>query len=633
MISNIHHIYLYQLGAGPLANNKLKEWNDGTHTNIKILLTELVNICLGRVPSDNHWFNFLDSYKVVLQNLSIHLKDKIMTPDLIEQDLINFRAEEKKIVTSFGMNYDTGDINERENIYFVLSKQAAYIILNKIFCYKLIRFHLNRHSSQLFNLPEIYEPDNADPIEIQIENAFQRIIQRVDYAPIFKKDNYFAQISFDDEMRQIIINYINSIVDSDIFENISEDFVSDMYIHLIPDSERKRLGQIYTPHKVAQAMAYISIDAESNVILDPACGSGTFLRSVYKQLEILKRNSGQTTELHRDILKQIWGIEINQFPAQLSMMNLALMKIESITDIVGIIVSDFFEISPLKQWLVTSIDLRTGESINTSLPLSFDIIIGNPPYICQENISNIGLIKTNLPLFANHRTFEYEIKRRKKTTRKYKLTLDGHSDIYTYFIWNATFFLKNHGRLCFIIPNKWLDVGYGEEMKKFILGHFKLLSIISFKKNVFSDADVSTIILLLERESNEQLRNENIVRFLHIENPINNEDLREYTRGSIDENILEGIEEDDIWNNLPQIHRTFVKQSNLDIEEKWSYRFLLQSKMLQILRKSHSKIKLNELNTILEVNGGLRTGNVDFFFLNQTQIDAYGILSNFYYPE
>jgi hypothetical protein len=78
VVSNIHHTYLYRLGVGHLSNNLLKFWNNGNTANIKEILVEMMNICLGITRSDNNWFNFLVEYKKFLLTHTIPflLRDK-----------------------------------------------------------------------------------------------------------------------------------------------------------------------------------------------------------------------------------------------------------------------------------------------------------------------------------------------------------------------------------------------------------------------------------------------------------------------------------------------------------------------------------------------------------------------------
>ncbi|HEC1794661.1 TPA: class I SAM-dependent DNA methyltransferase [Campylobacter lari] len=107
----------------------------------------------------------------------------------------------------------------------------------------------------------------------------------------------------------------------------------------------------------------------------------------------------------------------------------------------------------------------------------FDLIIGNPPYIRQEDIKEL---KPNLA----------------KNYKVYK----GTSDIYTYFYEIGFNVLKQNGVLSFITSNKYTRAGYGEALREFLLKNTTLLEYIDLNGiKVFDSATVDTSILSFEK--------------------------------------------------------------------------------------------------------------------------------------
>ncbi|EHU1054909.1 class I SAM-dependent DNA methyltransferase [Campylobacter lari] len=107
----------------------------------------------------------------------------------------------------------------------------------------------------------------------------------------------------------------------------------------------------------------------------------------------------------------------------------------------------------------------------------FDLIIGNPPYIRQEDIKEL---KPNLA----------------KNYKVYK----GTSDIYTYFYELGFNVLKQNGVLSFITSNKYTRAGYGEALREFLLKNTTLLEYIDLDGiKVFESATVDTSILSFEK--------------------------------------------------------------------------------------------------------------------------------------
>ena len=105
--------------------------------------------------------------------------------------------------------------------------------------------------------------------------------------------------------------------------------------------------------------------------------------------------------------------------------------------------------------------------------IGFDLVIGNPPYIRQE-----------------------EIKHLKPQLQKASTIYKGTSDIYTYFYEQGYKILKHNGILSFITSNKYCRAEYGEPLREFLLEHTTLLSYTELNGiKVFDSASVDTSIL------------------------------------------------------------------------------------------------------------------------------------------
>ncbi|HEB9285457.1 TPA: Eco57I restriction-modification methylase domain-containing protein [Campylobacter coli] len=122
----------------------------------------------------------------------------------------------------------------------------------------------------------------------------------------------------------------------------------------------------------------------------------------------------------------------------------------------------------------------------------FDLIIGNPPYIRQEEIKEL---KPNLA----------------KNYKVYK----GTSDIYTYFYELGFNILKSNGVLSFITSNKYTRAGYGEALREFLLKNVSILDYIDLNGiKVFDSATVDTSILSFEKLKNK----DSSFRYLALDN-------------------------------------------------------------------------------------------------------------------
>nr|WP_308400852.1 Eco57I restriction-modification methylase domain-containing protein [Campylobacter insulaenigrae] len=107
----------------------------------------------------------------------------------------------------------------------------------------------------------------------------------------------------------------------------------------------------------------------------------------------------------------------------------------------------------------------------------FDLVIGNPPYIRQEQIKEL----------------------KPKLSKSYKV-YKGTSDIYTYFYELGFNVLKQNGILSFITSNKYTRAGYGEPLREFLLKNTTLLEYLDLNGiKVFDSATVDTSILSFKK--------------------------------------------------------------------------------------------------------------------------------------
>ncbi|ELH7369383.1 Eco57I restriction-modification methylase domain-containing protein [Campylobacter jejuni] len=125
----------------------------------------------------------------------------------------------------------------------------------------------------------------------------------------------------------------------------------------------------------------------------------------------------------------------------------------------------------------------------------FDLIIGNPPYIRQEELKEL----------KPHLAKNYKV---------YK----GTSDIYTYFYELGFNVLKDRGGvLSYITSNKYTRAGYGGALREFLLKNVKFLEYTDLNGiKVFDSATVDTSILCFEKSKSK----DNKFKYLALSNEI-----------------------------------------------------------------------------------------------------------------
>ncbi len=466
------------------------------------------------------------------------------------------------------------EMNER------MAEQAAYLLMNKIMFYKTLE-------TQISGLSKLEPIKTEKPEEFAsiLREFFDYILKNVDYEAIFQK-SIFDEIPFPRNLCEALNEFIEELGTYHLAQ-IQSDVLGRVYEELIPADERHRLGQYYTPPPIVELIVNMCVRSPNDKVLDPGCGSGSFLVKAYHRLKELKKKENplkSDEELHREILDQLYGIDINPFPAQLSSINLAVRNLRVRSRNINLIISDFFKIQP-------------GTSL---LPKEFDAVVTNPPYTRQEEMEYKDQIREAALTYTDGT----------------KIPLDARAGIYAYFFIHSAKFLKNGGRMGYITSNTWLDVKFGEGLKKFFLDHFKLISIIEYDAGVFERANVDTCITILEKTDDKLRRDENIVKFIRLKKRMDIKD------------IIDFIEKSSVHYEDEKIKVVLVKQKKLCPDEKWGKYLRAPSIYFKIV----SNPKVVYLKERAKVIRGFTTGADKFFYLDEQKIKQWSIENEFLKP-
>jgi SAM-dependent methyltransferase len=269
--------------------------------------------------------------------------------------------------------------------------------------------------------------------------------------------------------------------------------------------KRKEQGIYYTPRFIVDyiventlgkklAEAKNMADLKKIKILDPACGSGSFLtkalKTIYEKYEDFDSRADSQSIKTEILLNNIYGVDLDTQAVELAKLNLlieALDKKAKLPDLTGNIRVGNSLISgaeaELKKYFGAS--WRDKQPFNWQDEFSevfknggYDVVIGNPPYISARELD------------VKDKDFFEEI---------YHSAKDQY-DIYTIFIEKSLNLLKEGGLLSFIIPNKFLITKYGLAIRKYI---FENSEVINFKnyseEKVFPEASVYPVVIVLRK--------------------------------------------------------------------------------------------------------------------------------------
>ncbi|MFB2834608.1 class I SAM-dependent DNA methyltransferase [Floridanema evergladense] len=174
------------------------------------------------------------------------------------------------------------------------------------------------------------------------------------------------------------------------FSGLSEEILGDIYQAFLPTAKRKRLGEFYTPPSIVNWLLEQTIFSHGDgKLLDPSCGSGSFLvRYVHRCLEDAKTRGLSPDDVLPELQTNVWGFDLNPFAAFISHFQLmwALLRFKPVTEPPQIhvynlnsLLKDADLIPILGEGFLPPGSKERDEG-------QWKYILGNPPYIRGERI-------------------------------------------------------------------------------------------------------------------------------------------------------------------------------------------------------------------------------------------------------
>lgn len=296
---------------------------------------------------------------------------------------------------------------------------------------------------------------------------------------------------------------------------------------------RKKAGVYYTPRYVVDFIVANTVGPviegkdpskiRSIRIVDPACGSGSFLIAAYQYLldyhlrwyrahpkktanenqpALFESSEGgklSIEEKARILKNNIFGVDVDPQAIEIAMMSLYIKMLEGekglpqkkrlLPTMAGNIRCGNSLIAPQIREKALFDDDEVIESTNpfdwTSSRTGFgeimesggfDVVIGNPPYVRPHRMSE----SMKKMLWATYSTFV------------------AKSDLYSCFMERGLSLTRSGGRFSFIVPQTWTSLESFTTLRRHILDHSRVSKMVQLPKKVFSDATVETCIFIFE---------------------------------------------------------------------------------------------------------------------------------------
>ena len=346
--------------------------------------------------------------------------------------------------------------------------------------------------------------------------------------------------------------YLFDAIGVEVLGNIYE-----QYLGFVPRLTEKRVkyepkpevlkagGIFYTPEYIVDYIVKNTVgrlvagrkpkEIQKLRILDPACGSGSFLIRAYKEMEVyyqgLKKETwekrkktlakfyedqtpfgfegvdeefkGQLNvfDKRKIVLEHIFGVDLDDQAVEVSRLSLMLKMLEGEYGITpgravlptldhniqcgnSLISGEVLNLQSFfrEDWIKTkSFDWDSHFRKIVVEEGGFDVIIGNPPYVRIQTLQ-----KDQVAFFS-----------------KNFVSATGNYDIYALFVEQGLKLLKPGGILGFIMPHKFFQAAYGQGLRKLIAAKKALMEVINFRDNqIFEKASTYTCLVFLQKGKN-----------------------------------------------------------------------------------------------------------------------------------
>jgi hypothetical protein len=431
------------------------------------------------------------------------LQDRYKTP-AVKRDLDRW-------IISLGWQI-VDDAEGKRTLLRNAAKFACYLLVNKLVFHEAL---LKKYKGRFDPLKAPPEVTTGDDLQQRLQHSFEEA-KRVtgDYETVFGDDPIAIANAIPFYANEAVPGWralLQQIHDFD-FSKLDYEVVGGIFERLISPEERHKYGQFYTRVEVVDLINSFCIrDAEAKV-MDPACGGGTFLVRAYAR----KRALGGRA--HKDLLTDIYGVDISKFAAHLTTMNLATRDLVEDENYPRIGRDDFFNVMPQQTFVQLPQKLVSkGLGKNTLQPVAIpflDAVIGNPPYVRQEDIPKAKNGKKT-PEAGTKEFYQGLVKKLSGAE------LSGRSDLHCYFWPHASSFLQDGGMLGLITSSQWLDVEYGFRLQRWLLQNFEILAVLeSPVEPWFVGARVATTVTIARKCADEATRNNNTIRFVQLRAPL-----------------------------------------------------------------------------------------------------------------
>jgi len=280
------------------------------------------------------------------------------------------------------------------------------------------------------------------------------------------------------------------VFDAYAFLDLRVDVWQRIYDRYLPREERMKLGGYYTPPQLAELLLDLAgyVPGEEGLcrrrLVDPACGSGTFLVAAASRLRAhlerdmechappaSERRAPPWTGALRvaeTVTRNIAGIDLHPFAAALATVNLVVQVLDVLAVVrrrsphtpidPAVHVADSLEPPEFQQPPLARRNLnarievaqKSLQALARMLGEPFDFVVGNPPWG--------GVL--NGPLAP-----VYDDAYKERLSQRYPAGTRGKYDVFGPFVEHAVGLARDQGTVALVVPNTFTEKEWAEDLR------------------------------------------------------------------------------------------------------------------------------------------------------------------------
>lgn len=427
---------------------KIGVWFNGNDSLYIEKIEESGNIHFKEIPA-------IPKYKQKLEEIGLYKRKDLRSTHNLKEIFSELRGYIAG--NSVGVNRDE-----------VIAKEMIHLILCKIYDERFTKMN----DMVTFRASEC---DTDEEVKNRINGLFLSV--KTKYKDVLNESD---TIDFDGHTLRYIIGKIQNfcLIDTD------RDIIADAFEVFIGGSLKGEQGQFFTPKNVVKTLVTAVNPELDDYIIDPSCGSGSFLVEALKELwqkidvqgEVYGWSESAIAEEKKTVgIKNIRGIEKDSFLTKLGKSYMAILGDGK----GGIFCEDSLE-NPTNWQEFTQQNVKLG---------TFSVSFSNPPF--GKDIKVTGRQKLS----------QYQLAKKIDSKGKEKLLEEGN--VSTLFLERNLQLLKDGGRVGIILPETYFHAPNQQIVRDFILKH-NIQWIIDLPHNTFRPHNNAKCIAIVIQKNRPQ---------------------------------------------------------------------------------------------------------------------------------